>query len=97
MAEELVTGSFEPTEEIGREERYRDNQRKAWEKRELTEEEYYSEVIANLEAVIGGPLYDYQRFWILASISGRRVEWTQARRGSHYHIVGLPCSICGRG
>jgi pimeloyl-CoA synthetase len=94
-AERITT--YDPIETVKREERYRDNLRKQWEARGVTEDVFLNEAVDLIENTFTGPLYEWQRFYIAAAISGRGVEWTQTRRGSHFHILGLPCSICGRG
>lgn len=95
MEEPLVTGAHESLEFVKPLDRYRDNFRKRFEERGVSEEEYLAEIVEYIQKETGR-LADYQLFFITAALSGRRVEWTQARSGSHYHIVGLPCSICGR-
>lgn len=95
MAEELTTGSYERIEDGRVDGRYRDNIRKQWEKRGVSEEEYYAGIINWITTSVG-PLAQWQEFYLLVALSGRRVEWSQTRAGSHYHLVGLPCSICGR-
>jgi hypothetical protein len=72
------------------------NREAYWQKRELNESEYYQDIIDAVEHITG-PLLGWQKFYLVASVSGRGVEWAQTRGRSHYHIVGLPCSICRRG
>lgn len=95
MGERLTTGTYDRIEEAAPAGRYRDNIRKKWEKRGISEEEYYAEIINGITGTVG-PLSPWQQFYILAALSGRRMEWSQTRAGSHYHLVGLPCSICSR-
>jgi len=74
--------------------RYERNQERYREQRGLNELEHLDAIVKHVEAVTG-ELSDWQQFYIIAAVSGRGVEWSQTRRGSHYHIVGLPCAVCG--
>ena len=94
--EPLPTGAWESLAQLKANDRYianRDNYRLT---HGQTLEDEYQAIVDALESIVG-PLLAWQKFWIYAAVSGRGVEWTQTRGGSHYHIVGLPCSICGRG
>jgi hypothetical protein len=71
------------------------NREAYWAKRGLNESEYYQDILQDIERVTG-PLMGWQKFYIIAAVSGRGVEWAQTRGRAHYHIVGLPCSICRR-
>lgn len=63
--------------------------------RGLTELEYYQQILEAIEEITG-PMLEWQRFYAIGAISGRGVERAQTRGRPHYHIVGLPCSVCGR-
>jgi hypothetical protein len=63
--------------------------------RGLTEDEYHQEILGTIEEITG-PLWPWQRFYLIAAVSGRGVEWAQTRGRPHYHIVGLPCPVCSR-
>lgn len=75
--------------------RFRENNRRMAESRGLSEQQHWASVIDAIEAITG-PLHTWQRVYAIAAISGRGMEWTQARGSSHYHIVGLSCPVCGR-
>lgn len=85
--------SFEKQPKVS--DRYERNQERYRDQRKLTELEWLEEIIRLVESATG-PLEEWQKFYIVAAVSGRGVEWSQTRRGSHYHIMGLPCPICGR-
>ena len=95
MQGELPTSEFSPIEELSHSQRYQKARERYWESRGITELEYYEEVIDLLETATG-ELSGWQRFYVIAAVSGRGVEWAQTRKRPHYHIVGLPCAICGR-
>lgn len=76
--------------------RYLDNKDRYLKSHGLTQEEYFESIISAIEAITG-PLVGWQRFYTIAAVSGRGVEWASTRGRPHYHIVGLSCSICGRG
>jgi hypothetical protein len=95
--EPFPTGVYEGIDECRASPVYLENQRRYFLKREIgTDEEYYREIVEKIEEITG-PLLDWQIVYAVAAISGRGVEWAQARVNSHYHIVGLSCTICGRG
>jgi hypothetical protein len=88
-------GEYESIQDATIDPRYRDRIRTKFEERGLSELDYLNEVADYIERETG-PLSPWQRFYVIAVVSGRRVEWAQARGGPHYHVVGLPCTICGR-
>lgn len=94
--EPLPTDCEDPLEELRASYRYAQNRARYRHEHGLTVETEYRGIIEAVEKICG-PMLDWQRFWIYAAASGRGVEWTQARRGArgHYHLVGLPCTICG--
>lgn len=92
----LPTGAYEDLGRLKASDRYIKNRDRYRLTHGQTLEDEYRSVIEAIETIVG-PMLDWQRFWIYAAISGRGVEWTQTRGRSHYHIVGVPCSICGRG
>lgn len=95
MEGELPNSEYEAIDECAASFRFIRSQQQRFEGRGLTEAQYHEQVIEAVEAVTGR-LDDWQRFYVVAAVSGRGVEWAQTRRGSHYHIMGLPCTICGR-
>lgn len=88
-------GEFDSALDAALAPRYRDRFVGRFESRDLPEGQFLDDIITAVEDV-SGPLSEWQKFWIAGVVSGRGVEWSQTRRGSHYHIVGLPCPICGR-
>jgi len=95
MSDRLQLGEFQPVTELAIAPRFRTNFVRKFESRDLTEEEFFEQIIETIEQ-ISGPLSEWQKFYICGVVSGRGVEWSQTRRGPHYHIVGLPCPICRR-
>ena len=87
-------GEFSGTDRPDLKPRWKENQARISQSRGLSEDDYTEGIFKSIEQITG-PLSAWQKFWMRAILSGRRVEWTQTRRGPHYHIVGLPCSICG--
>jgi hypothetical protein len=97
MSEEpMPTASYEPIDTLRISHRYLENQRRMRESRDVTEQQVFENILERIEEIVG-PLLDWQKVYAYAAISGRGVEWAQTRGSSHYHIVGLPCAICGRG
>lgn len=92
---EVPTASYEGIDQLRISDRYLLRQEEYRSKRGLSEEDYWKSIIEHIESVTG-PLVDWQRVFAIAAISGRGVEWAQTRGAPHYHIVGLPCSICSR-
>jgi hypothetical protein len=92
---EVPTAEYQGLENHRTSQRYLDNQRKQREARGITEDQWHAEIIEQLEYLVG-PLLPWQRFWVIAAVSGRGVEWAQTRLNPHYHFLGLPCAICGR-
>lgn len=92
----IPTSSYEYIGDLRVSGRYLENQRKRREEHGLEEEEIHKQIIESIERIVG-PLLDWQIMWAIAAISGRGVEWTQTRKGSHFHIMDLPCPVCGGG
>lgn len=63
--------------------------------RGLSQEQFFEDIIERTEQITG-PLVNWQRFYLIAAVSGRGVQWAQTRGRPHYHIVGISCPICGR-
>jgi hypothetical protein len=95
LSNDLPTGDRHAIEDLRMADRYPDNIRRIRESRGILEEEVWADIIRGVEEITGR-LSEGQRFYIIAAVSGRRVEWAQARGDSHYHLMGIPCTVCGR-
>lgn len=91
--EHVPTAEYESLDQLRISKRYLDNQERYRISHGLHEEELHLDLIRRVEEVVG-PLLDWQKVYFIAAVSGRGVEWAQTRRGSHFHIVDLPCAVC---
>lgn len=93
--QELIYNHEEGLERLRNSDPWFRNREKYFDTHGITEDEYHQDILASVEEITG-PLSGWQRFYLVAAVSGRGVEWAQTRGRPHYHIVGLPCSVCGR-